>query len=788
MSIRRGSLTVLAAVFALTACQPGEEQQTPSKRTFLTMTPVAPGSRDVQMGATLTVKVNAKTIENGVTTPAAGGTVALTATGPGTLDADTVTLDAEGFGEFVFTACEEDDEGCTDRATVTVKASITVDGDAVAGNLLLTVRGIPGQRDCSVCGDGCLGADCAVDGEPGVCNALVCVAGAGSTDLFALEAGLYNSFGEVLDPARVPVNSSEPVEVRVKVVGAGAGAPVKGADVVVTADNGVGLVGLIKDAPAADRKVSNLGKTNDDGVFRAFVFPGANLANGSVVVQAAGLTQRFDLDVVKAGILAFAPAETDTFTRVMGVASSGYREQNTLRFRLLDTEGQPFVGGASMSFEIIGNPGGVSVFPPTARIDENAEATVNLRSGPVAGTVLVRATAVIDGDAGVTPETVSDQIVVVGAKVNGRNIAVSCEFAAVPGLWGNDCSFMRIDEHTACRAVLGDRYNNAIGRKVSVFWSTEAGLFGPPSTTGEADPDAEPADQAELGRTSNTLRTFNARMPKDVPPLDTPGDEEPRRTGGPDDCLARDGGVRTFNPRDGLVTFIVHTKGEEGFWDRNNNGRYDEGEEFLDIGEPYIDANDNGQYDPDEEFVDTNDNGAYDPPNGEWDADTTLWAEGHVLYTNHAQLVTWTPASIPDIELAQSTPVAVNFKDENLNATAPAFSTYSLTVADPAAGEMRVHSLTENIADTFGFRVAQQTTCLTGDDGACTIKTRLSGLADVDGYTVFGTYVAPESEPALDTLRATATVTGTNSSSITVLAGNTVNVLTPPEPEPDPEP
>lgn len=786
MSIRRGCHAVLAAVLVLTACQPTEDPQTPTKRSFLTLTPVAPGTRDVQMGQTLTVKVNARSVEAGVTTPAAGGTVTLTATGPGTLDVDTITLDDEGSGQFVFTACAADDEGCVDRATVTVKAAITLDGAAVNGNLLITVRGEPGQRDCSACGDGCLGAECNVDGEAGVCNALVCVAGAGSNDLFALEAGLYNAFGETLDPARIPVNSQQPVEVRVKVVGAGAGAPVKGADVVVTADNGIGQLGLIKDAPAADRKTSVLGKTNDDGLFRAYVFAGSDLANGSVIVQAAGLTQRFDLDVAKAGILAFAPGENDTFYRIMGVASSGYREQNTLRFRLLDTDGLPFVGGATMSFEIIGNPGGVSLFPVTARVDENAEATVNLRSGPVAGTVLVRATAVVDGDPDAAPKTVSDQVAIVGAKVSGRNIAVSCEFAAVPGLWGNDCSFMRVDEHTSCTAVLGDRYNNAIGRTVSVFWSTEAGLFGPPSSTQEADPDAQPAEQAALGRTSNTLRTFNARMPKDVPPLNTAGDIEPRRVGDPGECLARDGGVRTFNPRDGLVTFIVHTKGEEGFWDRNNNGEYDEGEEFIDLGEPYIDANDNGQYDPDEEFVDTNNNGQYDGPNGTWDADTTLWAQGHVLYTNHAQIVTWTPQNIPDVELAQTTAVSVNFKDENLNATAPAFSSYSLTVDDPAAGDMRVFSLTENIADSFGFRVTQDTTCL--PNGVCSIKSKLSGLSGVDGYTVSGLYVAPEDEPALDNLKATATVKATSGSEITVITGNFVNVTAPPEPEPDPGP
>lgn len=784
MSIRRGSVAVLATAVLVSACQPGGETNTPVKRSFLTLTPVAPGTRNVDIGDTLKVKVTARTIDAGVTTPAANGSVTLTVEGPGTVDVSPLTLDADGAGEFTYTACAEGDEGCEDLASVTVKAAITIDGESVSGNLLLTLQGDTTQRDCSACGEGCLGSECQVDGEGGVCNATVCVAGANSSELFEMTASLHNAFGEPLVPTRVPVSSPAPVEVRVKVVSVdGAGGPVAGADVVVTADNGIGLVGLIKDAPVADQAATLSGVTNEDGVFRAFVFPGANLANGSVFVQAAGLTQRLDLDVVKAGILAFAPGEQDTFHRIMGVAKSGYREQNTLRFRLLDTDGQPFVGAATMSFEIIGNPGGVSLFPLTARVDENAEATVNLRSGPVAGTVLVRATAVVEGDPGVTPETVSDSVAIVGAKVNGRNIAVSCDFRAVPALMGNNCSFMDLDESTECTVQMGDRYNNTIGRSVSVFWSTEAGLFGPPSTTEDADPDTQPAQQAQLGRTSNTLRSFNARMPKDVEPVEG---VEVSREGGADECRARDGGLRTFNPRDGLVTFIVHTKGEEGFWDRNNNGEYDAGEEFIDLGEPFVDANDNNLYDPDEEFVDTNDNGVYDEANGEWDADTTLWAEGRVLYTNAAQFVEWTPEDIPNVAAAGTQVVKVNWKDENMNAPAPAFSSYDITLFDPAEGEVNVRSLTDDIADSYGFGITQNTVCDPGDNGACTVSTQLSGLGQVDGNTIVGLYSAPEEGPVVDLLRATATVTASSGSALTVISTNGLVVDAAPEPEPEP--
>jgi len=44
-------------------------------------------------------------------------------------------------------------------------------------------------------------------------------------------------------------------------------------------------------------------------------------------------------------------------------------------------------------------------------------------------------------------------------------------------------------------------------------------------------------------------------------------------------------------PRLGLVTLVAATKGQEGYVDANANGQYDVGENFTDIGEPYVDVN-----------------------------------------------------------------------------------------------------------------------------------------------------------------------------------------------------
>ena len=119
-----------------------------------------------------------------------------------------------------------------------------------------------------------------------------------------------------------------------------------------------------------------------------------------------------------------------------------------------------------------------------------------------------------------------------------------------------------------------------------------------------------------------------------------------------------------YNPRDGWVTVLATTMGEEAFLDENGDGMFTSSysttacppgytcecadastgaymgfvtagtcpggqmrsEGFVDLGEPFIDVNDNGKRDdgsvagyPFEQFIDANGNGFYDPPNGRWD-------------------------------------------------------------------------------------------------------------------------------------------------------------------------
>lgn len=79
---------------------------------------------------------------------------------------------------------------------------------------------------------------------------------------------------------------------------------------------------------------------------------------------------------------------------------------------------------------------------------------------------------------------------------------------------------------------------------------------------------------------------------------------------------------QTPPPADCLVAFTAWTVGEEKFADVNDNGRFDSGEVFIDLEEPYLDINSNAQYDAACnvdlvcEMIDTNDNGLHDGGDG----------------------------------------------------------------------------------------------------------------------------------------------------------------------------
>lgn len=152
--------------------------------------------------------------------------------------------------------------------------------------------------------------------------------------------------------------------------------------------------------------------------------------------------------------------------------------------------------------------------------------------------------------------------------------------------------------------------------------------------------------------------------PIDVEPIDG----EPSRSGDT-------GGTK--NPRDGLVTIMAWVRGEEGFHDINLNGIYEpeNGETFIDQGEPFVDVNDDGVFNPGDGdlWQDPNQDDRYTEPNGIWDDNTLIWTSFKLLWTGPTHQsptttrVQFAEGDSRDVPPSATREVVVTLLDENIN-------------------------------------------------------------------------------------------------------------------------
>ena len=405
---------------------------------------------------------------------------------------------------------------------------------------------------------------------------------------------------------------------------------------------------------------------------------------------------------------------------VMGVRSSSFRETNLLTFQLLDTNSQTYPPGLVVTFthqpfggSYLGSVANCTGTNPvtctsTGVTDNTGFVSVLLHSGTTASVVSVNATATAGG---ATANATASNIAIVGAKATALRISLDCTPKNIPALTNTNCTNSFYPANITCRVAFADRFNNVLGVSTLATFNSEAGAAGTPTTTPEYSP-----GNANLGTATGFVSVAGYSLPVDVAPV----------AGESSATFATSCGTRVHNPRDGLVTVIVSSNGEEGFVDANSNGLYDSGEAFLDQGEPYVDANDNGLHDPSEQFVDTNTNNAYNGPNGVWDANTVIWTETRVLYSGYSAVYSDATASLSRfyddpgtapprpgsatslvVPAMGSTTVSARFMDENLNYPAQA-TTYACTVQSPATGVTATFAPPPSQFDTLGMAFTQQ--------------------------------------------------------------------------------
>lgn len=672
MSGRVRALAVaLSSVAALAACNSSKSEPTSS---------VPPASVALTVSATTVIADGTSTVTVGFTNTGGGSATITTTLGTFQSTGTSSVTTSSASGTVTLVTCS----GCAGTATVTMTASAGTASKSVA----FVTRSAACQTSCSA-DSNCNGLSCALSGGgTGVCASGICTSGsactanpAGATTETSCSDGIDNDCNGVKDCGESSCDG-QPCKVGAPTFVCKAGACTdltSGLALTVTpartrlpatgtASTDVAVTVTYLTDPAANLTVSvslsdgTLGTiapasavTGSDGTAH-FTFSGA-AATGTETVTARiaaipTVSASATITLPRLASLRLVTGSGGSAQyEVMGAKGSGWQDLGWLKVQAVDDLGLPYPDGLPVRFEhhqlgLGANAStlGIPLTPDTATClaaqqcvgyeavtastggapDSAGVAQAWLYSGTVAGTLPVTATA---SAAGASFTILLPTVAVVGAKASGSNFSVVCSPRNVPALAETDCSVSLVDAPFTCEAILKDRFQNVLGRATQVVFESEAGSVGQIVSTPAYDPTT--TDQAGLGLAVQTFQTLGNGLPFDVAPLAGLAPyAEPAVVHGLDGC-----GLRTHNPRDGVVTVIAVADGEEAFFDANGNGSYDAGEPFVDLGEPFVDQNDDGVWEPGEWFLDLDGNGTWTGPNGRWDANTKIWTQTFVVYT-----------------------------------------------------------------------------------------------------------------------------------------------------------
>ncbi|TFW27715.1 Ig-like domain-containing protein [Duganella callida] len=283
--------------------------------------------------------------------------------------------------------------------------------------------------------------------------------------------------------------------------------------------------------------------------------------------------------------LLFVAATPQTIA-LKGTGGAGRQETSTVTFKVLDASGNP-AAGAQVSFALNTSVGGLTLTPASATTNSAGLASTTVSAGTV--NTPVRVTATLGG--GVS--TLSDQLVVSTGVPEQNSFSLG---AAVRNVEGGEFNGCPAPNGTTITARLADHFHNPAPDGTAVSFTAEGGSIDASCLTG----------------------LIQTTQP-DGSVLTTKG------TAG--ECTVR---FCAGNPRpaDGRVTVLAYALGEESFSDSNGNNRYDSGEPYADLGDPFrndraiTDGNANGIDDAwasgnalrvgGEQYIDSNGNGSWD--------------------------------------------------------------------------------------------------------------------------------------------------------------------------------
>ncbi|RME29595.1 MAG: hypothetical protein D6806_01115 [Deltaproteobacteria bacterium] len=369
--------------------------------------------------------------------------------------------------------------------------------------------------------------------------------------------------------------------------------------------------------------------------------PGTSTISANALVDGVSVRDEVSVNIRALGNLLWISTDPDK----LGIEGSGRDESAEVVFQVLDTNDNP-ISGVLVNFEHSLAPG-VTLSPTSATSGADGLVKTTLSSGPTPATVTVTAKAQMGA---VSKEAPSPPIVIVGAKPSATNMTLACSVLNFGAFLDSNWSILA-GAQVECTVFLVDRFGNPVGFAHNVLFATEAG-----SVVGTAVSSEKTEDMGQ----ATTIFTTTSKIPWDVEPIAdeprvfssfgaicSPGDDSPCRDAGipqtfANKCTAANTCSHSYNPRDGLVTIIAATSGEEGFVDNNFDNVYTPGvDEPINISDPFVDADDNGMFSPPqtgrpgEPYIDANNDGVFTPADArpDWDSDTMIWRSIKLAWT-----------------------------------------------------------------------------------------------------------------------------------------------------------
>ncbi len=296
---------------------------------------------------------------------------------------------------------------------------------------------------------------------------------------------------------------------------------------------------------------------------------------------------------------------------IIAVQQSGGQNRPTTTvatFKLLDSAGNP-VAGKQIDFALNTKNGGVTVDPVVAYTDAQGLVETTVTSGFVS--MPLRITASHSENGNLLAANVSSEVTITTGLADNNSFTVAVEYHNVEAL-------NRVGETVSVTAYAADHFNNPVPAGTMVNFTTEGGKIGATCATdenGSCSVEWQGQNPIPLVNGSdggfpsvvdfkNTISYVSAA---------TSGLRCSDYYGNPGPCLDSEimpdpcdsslnncgAGTITVGAQGGRSSILAYTLGEESFSDFNNNGLFDDGEQFVTLDDAYIDHNENGRYDGD---------------------------------------------------------------------------------------------------------------------------------------------------------------------------------------------